>query len=308
MFSIFKKSPCVSVVVIAYNREQYIEECLDSILGQDIEKEIICIDDASTDDTYAILSRYAKEHKEIKVYQNTVNKGTVWARYEGIKHCKGQYLLFIDADDKILPDSLPLLFKEAINKKVDVLEFCAQTDGSEEFQKALVRDSLHIQGDVLQAYKDHAISNQLWNKLFSQSVYKQVVKYGEPKNEYSNFSDVVYFLIHFLFYANSFSTSSTFGYFYYDNRGMTATISEIDRLKEYCGFGIVKRDLEDIYGKMPALTDRWNIVCNQAIVTWCKLPEQDQKKYKHLLLTLMSQKAMDKLIPGIQELLAQQQK
>jgi hypothetical protein len=149
------------------------------------------------------------------------------------------------------------------------------------------------------------ISNQLWNKLFSKTVYKQVIKYAEPKNNYSNFSDVVYFLIHFLSHAHSFSTSQTIGYFYYDKRGMTANINLINRLKEYCSFSSVKKDLESVYGKLPALTDRWNIVCNQAVVTWLQLSPNDQKKYEYLLYVLMSKKSADKLIPGIKQRLEQ---
>ena len=62
MFKLFKKNkPKVSLVIIIYNKEDYIEECLDSIVSQNIDKEIICVDDCSTDRTNEILKSYAKK-------------------------------------------------------------------------------------------------------------------------------------------------------------------------------------------------------------------------------------------------------
>lgn len=78
VFTLLKhKSKKISVVIISYNRQEYIRECLDSVISQKIDKEIICIDDCSTDDTYEILKEYERKNDEIKVYQNKQNMGII---------------------------------------------------------------------------------------------------------------------------------------------------------------------------------------------------------------------------------------
>lgn len=91
LFDLFKKenNPKISIVIILYNISDYIEECLKSILSQKLHKEVICIDDCSTDGTFDILSRYVNEYPEIKLYKNDANMGTCFSRYKGLKLCSG---------------------------------------------------------------------------------------------------------------------------------------------------------------------------------------------------------------------------
>ena len=64
----------ISVVVPVYNGEKYLQECLDSILNQTLEEiEIICIDDASTDQTSSILQQYKSQQSRIKIVTNPIN-------------------------------------------------------------------------------------------------------------------------------------------------------------------------------------------------------------------------------------------
>lgn len=91
--------PQVSVIVPIYNREQYIQECLDSICMQkDIKKEIICVDDGSTDGTWNILKQYAENYPEIVLLRQS-NSGVSVARNLGLETATGEYIAFIDSDD-----------------------------------------------------------------------------------------------------------------------------------------------------------------------------------------------------------------
>ena len=302
MLSFFKKNkPKFSFVVIAYNRKEYITECIDSILEQNIEKEIICIDDNSTDGTYEILKEYSKKHKEIKLFQNEQNMGTVYTRCIGLQKCTGEYMLFVDADDKVI-GSFDILYNLAKNKNADILEFSCKTDGSEEFQKNLLRENKEINDNLLTAYHNKEIKNQLWNKIISEKLYKRVIKKIDTEVKQANFSDVVYFMYHFLLNAQKYVSTDNFGYFYYDQRGMTASISAEERLKQYCSFKVTKEALELVYGKMPELTDTWNYICNQAVVTYLSLSKEEQEKYKHFLYRLMSEKNANFLIKEISKL------
>lgn len=97
----------ISIIIPVYNAEKYLKECLDSVLAQTVkEKEIICIDDGSTDNSGSILQQYQDNYREIKVlYQE--NQGSGAARNEGLRVARGAYVCFLDADDYYL-DSMAL--------------------------------------------------------------------------------------------------------------------------------------------------------------------------------------------------------
>jgi len=93
--------PKVSVIIPCYNQGKYLEDALTSVYNQTFQDlEIIIINDGSTDDSQEITDKI--EHpKVIKIHQ--VNKGVVSARNEGIKRASGEFILPLDADDKIAP-------------------------------------------------------------------------------------------------------------------------------------------------------------------------------------------------------------
>lgn len=94
--------PLVSIVVPMYNVEEYISECLDSILMQDYGNiEIICIDDCSNDDTVSIIESYQKKDQRIYMIKRSKNSGPSTVRNEGLYFAKGKYILFVDGDDLI---------------------------------------------------------------------------------------------------------------------------------------------------------------------------------------------------------------
>jgi len=95
--------PKLSIIIPAYNAEKYINECIDSILRNSqnslSQTETIIINDGSTDRTLEKLKKY-KEYKNIHIY-TTKNQGVSAARNYGIKLAKGDWITFIDADDKV---------------------------------------------------------------------------------------------------------------------------------------------------------------------------------------------------------------
>lgn len=105
--------PKVSVLVPVYNVEQYLEQCLDSILAQTLENiEVICVNDGSTDGSGEILQRYAEKDNRI-VIVNKKNGGLPSARNAGIRSATGEYVSFIDADDYIEPNMLEKMYNTA---------------------------------------------------------------------------------------------------------------------------------------------------------------------------------------------------
>lgn len=110
----------VTVAICAYNREQYIKECLESIINQSLyEIEILIINDGSTDNTLSICENYVDSRI---VLFSQENKGISFARNVAIQNARGEYLLFVDSDDTISPEACEVLYTIAKNYNVDIVE------------------------------------------------------------------------------------------------------------------------------------------------------------------------------------------
>lgn len=101
-----RQEPLVSVVIPAYNCEDYVAEAIDSVLAQTYGNfEIIVVNDASTDGTAAVLGRYERE-EGIRVMTHGHNKGLAAARNTGIRAARGEWITFLDADDVWRPEKI----------------------------------------------------------------------------------------------------------------------------------------------------------------------------------------------------------
>ena len=103
----------VSFCLPVFNVEKYVQECIDSILAQGIENfEILCVDDGSTDGSYAVLLEMQKNIPSLRVYKNEQNRGVSYTRNRLIQAAQGRYIWFVDPDDILYPNSA--------NKIVDI--------------------------------------------------------------------------------------------------------------------------------------------------------------------------------------------
>ena len=129
----------VSVIVPVYNVEDYIEECLDSLVEQTLsELEIILIDDGSTDRSGDICDRYVQQYENVRVVHKS-NEGLGNARNVGFTESKGKYVYFIDSDDLLDKDALRVLYEEAEKDSLDIILFsaeCFSDDPEVEFNAA----------------------------------------------------------------------------------------------------------------------------------------------------------------------------
>ena len=114
------KIPKISVIVPIYNRENYLEKCLQSIISQDfIDIEIICVNDGSVDKSLNVLEKYRKKDERI-IILNQKNKGVSSARNNGIKKAKGKYILCIDSDDWIEQGYFREIYNRAERDNLDI--------------------------------------------------------------------------------------------------------------------------------------------------------------------------------------------
>lgn len=112
----------VSVIVPIYNAEEYLEQCLDSIVSQTLKDiEIILIDDGSTDSSAEICRKYLSDSRV--TYYHKKNEGLAAARDDGMQRAKGEYIGFVDSDDWIESDMYEIMYFAAKSNNSDIV-FC----------------------------------------------------------------------------------------------------------------------------------------------------------------------------------------
>ena len=112
----------ISYIVPVYNVANYIAACLESLINQTIdEKEIIIINDGSTDNSLNICNEYSQRHDFIKVFSNEKNRGPSIARNRGLDRASGKYIQFIDSDDFININSGELFYSLCEKYNLDML-------------------------------------------------------------------------------------------------------------------------------------------------------------------------------------------
>ena len=102
-----------SIIIPVFNAAKYLEPCIASVMTQNYPTdnyEVICIDDGSSDGSSDMLDSLAESYPNLRIYHQD-NAGVSAARNKGIAYAVGEYLWFVDADDLVAPDSLPMLYR-----------------------------------------------------------------------------------------------------------------------------------------------------------------------------------------------------
>ena len=120
-------NPFVSVIVPCYNVETYVGECLESLRTQSFtDFEAICVNDGSTDGTRTVLEEFAQADSRILIVDRE-NGGLSAARNSGLDVARGEYVCFLDSDDKYAPYALEHLAEMAKSRNLDLLDFDSDT-------------------------------------------------------------------------------------------------------------------------------------------------------------------------------------
>jgi glycosyltransferase involved in cell wall biosynthesis len=118
--------PKMSLVIPVYNVEDYLRECLDFCINQTLKDiEIICINDASSDNSALILKEYEEKDNRVKIITHEKNRGLGGARNSGKDAATGDYIWFIDSDDFIVSHACEILYSCAIQNNADIVRFNA---------------------------------------------------------------------------------------------------------------------------------------------------------------------------------------
>lgn len=161
----------VSVLIPAYNVEAYLRECLDSVKSQTMtDWEMICVDDASTDGTLLILREYEAADTRIHVYCHKQNLGQACGRNLALSYASGEYVYMLDADDKILPETLAELYEKCCADRLDAVGFETRSfTESAAFERAAAGKTIvYEDGPVMNGRE--ALINCMEREAFSLSV------------------------------------------------------------------------------------------------------------------------------------------
>ena len=162
-----------SIIIPVYNVKEYLAECLDSLLAQTFQNfEIIVVDDVSTDGSKDLALSYAARYPDkITVLEHTVNTRQGGARNTGIEAAVGEYLLFVDSDDYLVPNALEILSAAIQREKADIVEFCFTC--VDEQGNYLRRSGFRDRIARLGVHKPLLISAMgPWNKVYHASLFR----------------------------------------------------------------------------------------------------------------------------------------
>lgn len=170
--------PYFSICIPVYNVEQYLVECIDSVLNQTLtDYEVILIDDGSQDKSPAICNMYAAKYPAIRVIHKQ-NEGPLLARYDAIKMAKGQYLLFLDSDDVFSPVLLEKVQRKIRQFHADLVIFDwyrFYADGHQQIDTLkYLADQCFEKENKIQIYEDIVLEsflNNLWSKCVKRSLF-----------------------------------------------------------------------------------------------------------------------------------------
>ena len=210
----------LSIITPVYQVEQYLPQCLDSILAQTYPHwELILVDDGSKDRSGEICDEYAKKDGRIRVI-HTENRGAGAARNTGFAHATGEYVVFVDSDDYISENMIERLYM-TIHKSKYNLVVCnflrVYPDGKNDFTTQF--PDMEISGREVLAHwktqKNYGLWTVPWSKIIRKSILDQV-KFPEGKYfEDEFFSDQLFLrcdrvrVIPDSLYVNRVRTSST---------------------------------------------------------------------------------------------------
>lgn len=193
-----KVTPLISVIVPVYNVEDYLEECLESIVNQTYQNlEIILVNDGSTDKSPQICQNYANKDKRVLVYQKQ-NGGLSDARNYGLERARGAYISFVDSDDLVSRDFLEKLYRALVLEDADmsfceIMEFRNEPKFQREFPKAI---NTYNRKELLDYYFSGGLRPVAWNKLYARNLIEEV-RYPKGKT-----SEDVYVILEILCRCN----------------------------------------------------------------------------------------------------------
>lgn len=167
-----ENSKLVSIIVPAYNSEQYLSTCVESVLSQSYKNiELIIVNDGSKDSTLQIAEKYASTHSFIKTISKE-NGGSSSARLFGVNNCSGDYIIFLDSDDYIEKDFVLNLISKTTNRNDEVVMCDFLKNGKKESENYQFLE-MNSRTEIFDNFLLGGIYNRTVNKIYPKSLISE---------------------------------------------------------------------------------------------------------------------------------------
>ena len=172
------QAPMFSIIIPVYNTEPFLAECLDSISKQSFtDFEVLLVDDGSSDGSPAVCMDHASKDKRFKYY-HTERSGVSKARNFGLDYATGDYVVFVDSDDQLLPDSLTIYESLIGTYHADIIKCGYIEDRGAESIRHQISNFTLIKGQdssmILHSTEECGYSGFLWNTAFKRTTIGKV--------------------------------------------------------------------------------------------------------------------------------------
>ena len=178
----------VSVIIPVYNSQEFIGGCLQQVLAQSLQEiEIVCVDDGSTDDSADIISQAAQRDSRVKLIRQK-NAGPGPARNVGIAAATGEFVTFLDADDRYSSDDyLRVLYEGAVDNGVDVSGACFYNDHAGRLEKDFSNDpdlaGYTFTESGVKSYRDYQFDYGFHRFMFKRSLFESASDSAETAGD-----------------------------------------------------------------------------------------------------------------------------
>lgn len=172
--------PMVSVIVPVYNVSAFLPACLESLLGQTLDNiEVLCVDDASTDDSARVVEAFAEKDPRVRLLRQE-HRGVSAARNLGLDQAQGEYIAFVDADDRVEKTMLETLLSRIGDGDVAVCS--AQVKYCDDSRREPLEWALTVTAGQWQQDEEESLWQCLdrngswpfvWNKLYRASLLRE---------------------------------------------------------------------------------------------------------------------------------------
>ena len=249
-------NPLITIIVPVFNMEKYLDQTVGSLLSQSLKNiEIIYVDDASTDGSLALLREWENKDSRIVVHHFDENKSAWVARRWGVEKARGEYIMFADADDVLLPSACKELYAEMRKNPVDMLHFQSEVvnvnnlaEERIQFMENFLKPYIgRLEGsDILDGcFLDVKYRFNLWNKIYSAKLCKKA--FSGQKDVYlpKGQDKLAYFLI--AYYAKSYRGIDSKKYYrYFFGRGGTGIADlTVPQFERNCALAYVADELHE---------------------------------------------------------------
>lgn len=166
----------LSIIIPIYNVEKYIEHCFNTLLPQvDLEMEVICIDDGSTDNSYNICQKYAAKYPNLYLYKKK-NEGVASARNIGLRKAQGKYIAWVDPDDYVSPEWAQSIRNILVKEKPDCLLFDYYTDNNKIISEEHSGFPYHLRQEdfIFELSVDVRLESMLWSKVIKRKFFDKL--------------------------------------------------------------------------------------------------------------------------------------